>query len=241
MIEWVTHLYSFVMQVVSVQGPHDLVPILSVATLSEFGVPFPLVVDTLLFLLGYQISHLWLETILVVLALMAGRIIGSSLVYLLARSLGSPLVRWLGTRFPNLRNRADKLTRRFGLANTLAKCISRLGTKVTHTSPATCFKFALPLTVASGRLTPGLRGMTSVASGTLRFRYRYFAIGIGIASLLSDVASIFLGVVTGYGLRQLNIDPSAWLVLAAIAINIAMLIVMQRFLWGRLAAKFAQV
>jgi membrane protein DedA with SNARE-associated domain len=241
MIEWVTHLYTFVMQVISVQGPHDLVPILSVATISEFGVPFPLVVDTLLFMLGYKISHLWLETILVVLALMAGRVIGSSLVYLLARTLGSPLVRWLGKRFPNWRDRADKISRRFGVANSLAKCISRLGAKVSLTAPATRFSFALPLSVASGRLTPGLRGMTSVASGTLRFRYRAFALGIAIASLLSDMAAIFLGVVTGYGLRQLNIDPSAWLVVLTIAINIAMLIVMQRFLWGRLAAKFAQV
>ncbi len=238
MIEWLTHVYSFIIQTISVGGPHNLIAILGVAGFSEFGVPFPLVVDTLLFVLGYRIANLWLETILVVLVLMAGRVIGSSLVYLLAHTVGSPILHWLGRHFPHWRTRVDKISRRFVRKSSLTAAISRISAKASLATSATGFRFALPLIVASGRLTPGMRGMTVVASGTLGFRYRYFALGIGMASFLSDIASLFMGVVTGYGLRQLNIDPSSWLIFVTIAINIGIIMVMQRFLWGRLAAKF---
>lgn len=208
-----------------------------VAALTEFGVPFPLVLDSLLFLLGYQILDSAPKAVLVMAVLMLGRLAGSSGVYWLAHLLGSPLISWLSKRFPRLRARITAFARRLGIRHSLPVALSRIGIQTSLAATATTVGFQTPLAVAMARLTPGLLTATSVASGILRLRYRFFALGIAISAVFYDVLTISFGAITGYGLRQFDITLSSWYIVVGVIVDIVVVLLIFRLIRRRIAKR----
>ena len=91
-----------------------------IVSLTEIGVPFPLVLDTILFLLGFQLS-LWLwRALLVILVLLLARELGSTTVYWLSHYAGNPFASWLGDHLPRLRSAASRLMEKRRLQGPLA-------------------------------------------------------------------------------------------------------------------------
>jgi membrane protein DedA with SNARE-associated domain len=229
MVDWIAQITIHALHVVSAGDIQDLSAVFSIAFLTEFGIPFPFMLDTVLFLLGYQIESAWLKTALVILILMVARQAGSSIVYWLFRSLGSPLLYWLTRRFPSVPRKFENLTARLKIKATLALMVSRLGAEL----PVAVSGLGLraPFTIALFRLTPGILSLTSIASGTLRFRYLYFVTGIGMSALFSDCTVVMLGVITGYGLRQITSSPPAWFIIIGIIVNLAVVLFIQYLIW----------
>ena len=192
-------------------------------------------IDTVLFLMGYQIDDIWLRTIVVVIILMVARELGAGIVYGIFYSFGNPLIRWLGRRFPGIPRRFERLTNRLGIKTTLALIISRLGAEAPLAASGLVFRPSFSIALA--RLTPGLLSLTSIASGTLRFRYIFFAMGIGISSIYSDCTVIVLGIIAGFGLRQLSSAPPAWVFIVGIIVNACIVITIQYFIWRKAGKK----
>ncbi len=240
MVGWLLQFSNHALHIMGFGNPQDLVGVFLVASLGEFGIPFPLVLDSILFYLGFHLGGLWLTAIIVILVLLLGRVLGATGVYWISRSLGHSIIKWLGNRFPSLPHKLNNLAQMPGIKTVLSLTVSRLAIRTPLAASATYLGWGTPLTVALARLTPGLLTATSVASGASGFRYKYFAGGIGIASILSDVASISLGAITGYGLREFIPNPSSWLMVIGIIVDIAVIIAIQHFVSRRTARKLAK-
>jgi membrane protein DedA with SNARE-associated domain len=230
-VDWLSQFTAHAVHTVTAGNLQDQAALFLIGFLTEFGIPFPFMLDTVLFLTGYQIDDLWLRGILVVLILLAAREAGAGIVYWIFHSFGNPLVKWLGRRFPAIPGKLERFTARLGIKTTLALVISRLGAEIPLAASGLVFRSSL--SIALSRLTPGLLTLTSVASGTLRFHYIYFAMGIGIESIFSDCTVIVIGIITGYGLRQLNFAPQGWLFIIGIIINIGVAFALQYFIWRK--------
>ena len=68
-------------------SPQVLAALFGIALLTEIGIPFPLILDTVLFLTGYQIAHLGLNPAVVVLVLLLGHECGSGALYWLSHAV----------------------------------------------------------------------------------------------------------------------------------------------------------
>ncbi len=168
--------------------------------------------------------------------LLTAREAGAGIVYLLSHHLGSSIIRWIQKRFPIVPARIIKITERLHVKDTIQAAFSRLTGNTSSASSPSRFGSRIPVTVAMVRLTPGLLTATSVASGIMGVRYNYFATGIAIASVIDDCATIILGVITGYGLRELNLVSSSWFMFLGVILDIVVVLAIQRFLWRSKAA-----
>ena len=193
MIEWITAFTAHAMHIVAEGDAQDLAALFLVAALTECDIPFPLVQDSILFMLGYQITDLWLKTITVMLVLLVARETGAGIVYWLSHFIGNPIAKRIMKRFPSISTGAEKFVRRLGMKTPLAVAAARLGAGAPFASSASTFGLHAPVTVAMARLTPGLLTVTSVASGVMRIKYRYFFLGTGISSIIDDCGTILLG------------------------------------------------
>ena len=202
-------------------------------SLTEIGVPFPLVLDSILFLLGFQLGIWWWRAVLVILVLLLAREFGATTVYWLSHYVGNPLITWLGYRLPWLRAAAVRLTEKRRIQGSLGVVLSRLRTPAPMTASISHFGMRVSMMIAVARLTPGMLTATSIASGTIRLRYPYFAIGIGLASLFVDTAIITLGFITGYWLLRLGVAPSSWLIVVGLVVNLAIIWLVPYLLWRR--------
>lgn len=203
---WFNELMSLAMDAVTQGSVSALIALFLVAALTEVGVPFPFVIDGVLFITSYE-SGLWSAQVLrVILALLLGREVGSAVIYWLCRFLSNTFITWLGKRFPTL---SDKLV--------------WLNTRLSSRAP---------LAVAIARLTPGLLTPSSVAAGCIAMRYYYFALGIVLASIIADGALIAFGFAARHGLRYLGFTPSGWEVVGALLIAV-LLVLLGRWLWRR--------
>jgi membrane protein DedA with SNARE-associated domain len=165
-----------------------------VSAMTEVGVPFPFILDTILIVTGYRTGLMHFNVALIMLSLLLGRVVGGSAIYWLTRLVGKAFVNWLSKRFPIIKTRLTWLTTKLSV----------------HA----------PLAVAVARLTPGLLTPSSVASGAICLRYYYFVLGIVLSSLIADGALLILGFATASGFRYLGLRPSIWLVVVALGILI---------------------
>lgn len=137
----------------------------------EAGLPLPLPNEVALMYAGYLASQGKLDANLAGLAATLGAAGGSSLLYLLARRGGRPLLRRYG-RFLHLNERkldnAERWVARFGL-----------------------------LSVPIARLTPGLRIYTTVIAGVLRVPLKVVFAAVVGASLVWSFFWIHLGRLLG--------------------------------------------
>ncbi len=209
-MEWFRDLVNIGTQAVSQSSLSGLLAMFLVATLTEIGVPFPFVIDGVLFLTSYQnglISH---EVLWIILALTLGRIAGASAIFFLSRRLGGVFSRWL-------ERRSAKWHERF-----LALCAR--------------FKRGAVMAVAIARLTPGLLTPSTVAAGCAKVSWVRLIAGIVIASIVADGVLVLFGFATRRGLKVAGVEPSPWQgLLAFILIFIAIFLV--RRYWPRKRAQ----
>jgi membrane protein DedA with SNARE-associated domain len=177
-------------------NPSGLLILFFLAIVTDIGVPVPFVLDTILILTAYRAwtapNPLWIPVILIVVMLFVGRQAGSGILYLLSRLLGKVFLNWLRCHVPSIGSRLESF-----------------GARLEHWAP---------MTVATGRLTPGLLQLTSVAAGAIRLRYYYFALGVAIASLIYDGILVLLAFIAAHSPRADDINFTIWLLVALVAV-----------------------
>ena len=178
-----------------------------VLALGEWGIPFPFVLQSVLFFIGYQISHGSIQVILLVLILISGRIAGSAVLFWSARALGNPVANWFQRRFWRMQDKLNKLRGEAGIRS--------------------------PLAVTMGRLTPGLLVPTSLTSGAIGLRYEYFIIGVALSAIIWDGTFILSGIVLGHGAQNLGSNLSVWILPAGFITTICMVWAIQKLIVQR--------
>jgi membrane protein DedA with SNARE-associated domain len=177
-------------------NPSGLLILFFLAVITDIGVPIPFVLDTILVLSAYRAwtapHPLWIPVILIVVMLFIGRQAGSGILYLLSRLLGKVFLNWLRCHVPSIGNRLESF-----------------GARIEHWAP---------LTIATGRLTPGLLQLTSVTAGAIRLRYYYFAMGVAISSIIYDGILVLLAFIAAHSPRANDPDFTIWLLIALIAV-----------------------
>lgn len=214
-------------------NPEVLAALFFIVVLTEVGVPFPLVIDGVLFTLGYRFAQLWPYSIAVVSLLLLGRESGAAAVYWVFRTVGGPLVKRIWQHLPFLRRRVDRASGKIRENTALGAMLARLSTQSVTALAGFLPDFGIRASyeVALSRVTPGLLTLTSAASGTFGVRYRYFGLGVGIASVLVDGTEITLGIIMGYGLSRFGITRGTWLIGVGAVVNFLIIWLGSRMLW----------
>jgi membrane protein DedA with SNARE-associated domain len=192
LLEFFSELAKTAFQAFNEGHPIALLLLFAISALTEIGIPFPFILDTLLILAGYQTGIMQIG--LIMLSLMLGREVGASAIYWLARVVGKVFVKRISKRFPIVQNRMDWLEAKL--------------------------KHRAPLAVAIVRLTPGLLTPSTVAAGVMCLRYWYLVAGIAISSVIADAVLLIIGFGTGQGIKNLGLP--VWTVAVAIALVIAL-------------------
>ncbi len=162
-----------------------------IAAIVETGVPVPFVQDTVIVFIALEpTGHLLLYAPLVFAVLMAGRIFGGTVVYLIARVLGEKFTGWLDKRLPWMVTRIESLGDRLGRRSVFA--------------------------VAIARLTPGLLTASSVAAGLFHIRWIYFCLGVMISSVIPDLVELGYGLAIRTGFKIAGKTPSPVVIIFAI-------------------------
>ncbi len=230
---WLSGLSTYAMQSVDQFQIGAVVALFCIAGLMEFGIPFPLILDGVLLLLGYQIGLLWQQTLLIIPALLLGRIIGSSIVYWLASLAVNATVRRLRKCHPIAQGAAARIPQKLGAQSGIVVAIARLCARIPAALNVVSFGTFVPGNVAVSRLTPGLLTLTSVVSGVSRVRYWHFVAGVAIASLLTDIGETVTAAGMGYLLVSFGIRYTVWLALPGLAVLIGVAWITRRFLLSR--------
>jgi len=229
MTAWLGHLALLATEAASNIGPQALLALLVVALLTEVGIPFPGIIDGVVFLIGYHLFRPVTQTIMVPVVLLAGRQFGSALVFWTARTVSRP-VRSRPSAQYSLEFVGQSLATNGGAKGILPAFMARLVSQFPRASRLNLAN-SPPVAVTLGRLTPGLLTVCSVACGILDVQYPYFVAGIAISSLLADCSLLALGVSAATISNVFGIDvPLIWLVLTAIVVNIAFILVLGRWL-----------
>lgn len=150
---------------------HGILAAFAYLALEESGVPIPVPGDFLMLALGERAREGLIVFWQVVAALEAGTVLGSSLLYWVARRAGRAIVERYGAFVgigPKQLDRAEKQLKRHGAA-----------------------------AVVLGRLLPGLRIVTSIACGIFRVPYRVFLPSMTLGSLIYIVGYTLLGYFAG--------------------------------------------
>ena len=149
---------------------HKAIAIFGVIALEEVGIPVPLPGDAFIAFAGHLVARNSMDPVSAFLAVVLGAMMGSSVLYWLARLYGKPFVKRYGPYMHVKQNRVDKLERWF----------KRWG----------------PLAVIVGRHVPGFRIVLSVCAGLFGVTYPVFLASVAVSS--SVWAAMFL--VIGYNL-----------------------------------------
>jgi membrane protein DedA with SNARE-associated domain len=139
--------------------------------LEESGLPIPVPGDFLMLALGVRAREGSIVLWQVIAAMEAGTIVGSSLLYVLARRSGRGVVERYGPFIgigPAQLDRAERQLERHGA-----------------------------IAVVLGRLVPGFRVLTAIACGIFRVPYRVFLPAMSVGSAMYIVGYTLLGYVAG--------------------------------------------
>ena len=192
MIDWINAALATLAASISVDNPAGLVAILSITVSCDIGIPFPFVLDTILFFTTYKIGAFSWPVLLIILMLLAGRLLGTSILYWVSLLLGPRFVDWIGKRSKFLRRNLEQFQNRLG-------------------------RWTIPVIVVA-RLTPGLMQVSSVAAGTVRIRYYKLVLAIVFSSIIYDGTLIIFGTLARLGFKDVGPEYSFWIVLGLVAI-----------------------
>jgi membrane protein DedA with SNARE-associated domain len=204
MLEFFTNLTQNTLNAINEGNWQALLGLFLVSGLTEIGIPFPFIVDTILIVTGIHRGVLSANVGMIMLSLLAGRLVGASLIYWLTRIIGKIFIDRLSRRFPAIQKRMDWITNK----------LSRQA----------------PLAVAIVRLTPGLLTASTVAAGIMRMRYYYLLLGILISSVIADLALLLLGFFTGRGLEQFGVDLNVWVMIIIVIVVLGLIYLISRLL-----------
>jgi membrane protein DedA with SNARE-associated domain len=195
MIDWINGALSTLAASISVDNPGGLAAIFFLTVSADIGIPFPFVLDTILFFTTYKIGVFSLPVLLIILMIWGGRLLGTGIIYWVSRLLGTRFVDWVGKRSKFLRRNFEQFQNKLG-------------------------RWSIPVIVAA-RLTPGLMQVSSVAAGTMRIRYYKVVLAIVLSSIVYDGTLIILGTLARLGLKDVGPEYSAWIVIGFVAIMTA--------------------
>jgi membrane protein DedA with SNARE-associated domain len=197
MLDLLNELAQNAMNAITQGNPTALLSLFIISALTEVGIPFPFIVDTILIVTGLQTGIIAVKVGLIMLSLMFGRLIGASVIYWLTRGVGRAFVNWISKRFPFIQRRMDWLT-----------------TKLNRQAP---------IAVAIARLTPGLLTPSTVAAGIIPVHYWQLLLGIAISSVIADGVLLILGYTTGRGLEQFGFKMNFWIIVVIVVIIIGII------------------
>jgi membrane protein DedA with SNARE-associated domain len=192
MIDWINAALATLAASISVDNPAGLAAMFFITVSCDIGVPFPFVLDTILFFTTYKIGAFSWPVLLIILMLLAGRLLGTSILYWVSLLLGPRFVDWIGKRSKFLRRNLEQFQNRLG-------------------------RWTIPVIVVA-RLTPGLMQVSSVAAGTVRIRYYKLVLTIVFSSIIYDGTLIILGTLARLGFKDVGPEYSFWIVLGLVAI-----------------------
>lgn len=195
MIEWINGALSTLAASINVNNPGGLAAIFFLAMSADIGIPFPFALDTIVFFTTYKMGAFSLPVLLVLLMLLGGSLLGTSIIYWVSRLLGTRFVDWVGKRSKFLRRNLERFQNRLG-------------------------RWTIPVIVAA-RLTPGLMQVSSVAAGTVRIRYYQVVLAIILSFIVYDGTLIILGTIARLGLKDVGPQYAAWIVIGFVAIMAA--------------------
>ncbi|HUW45456.1 MAG TPA: VTT domain-containing protein [Dehalococcoidia bacterium] len=192
MIEWINGALATLAASINVDNPGGLAAIFFLAMSADIGIPFPFALDTIVFFTTYKMGALSLPVLLVLMMLLGGSLLGTSVIYWVSRLLGTRFVDWVGKRSKFLRRNFEQFQNRLG-------------------------RWSIPVIVAA-RLTPGLMQVSSVAAGTVRVPYYQVVVAIVLSFIIYDGTLIILGTIARLGLRDVGPEYAAWIVIGFVAI-----------------------
>lgn len=192
MIEWINGALATLAASISVDNPGGLAAIFFIAMSCDIGIPFPFVLDTIVFFTTYTVGALSWPVLLVVVMLFGGSLLGTSILYWISRLLETRFIDWLGRRSKFLRRNLEQFQNRLG-------------------------RWTIPVIVAA-RLTPGLMQVSTVAAGTIRVPYYQMVLASVFSFIVYDGTLIILGTLARLGLKDVGPEYSAWIVIAFVAV-----------------------
>ena len=195
MIEWINGALSTLAASINVNNPGGLAAIFFLAMSADIGIPFPFALDTIVFFTTYKMGAFSLPVLLVLLMLLGGSLLGTSIIYWVSRLLGTRFADWIGRRSKFLQRNLERFQNRLG-------------------------RWTIPVIVAA-RLTPGLMQVSSVAAGTVRIRYYQVVLAIIFSFIVYDGTLIILGTIARLGLKDVGPQYAAWIVIGFVAIMAA--------------------
>ena len=198
MIDWINGALSTLAASINVNNPGGLAAIFALTVSADMGVPFPFALDTILFFTTYKMGAFSWPVLLVIMMLLGGSLLGTSIIYWVSRLLGTRFIDWLGKRSKFLRRNLEQFQNRLG-------------------------RWTIPVIVAA-RLTPGLMQISSVAAGTVRIRYYQVVLAIVLSFIVYDGTLIFLGSLARLGLKDVGPEYAAWIVIGFVAIMTAVFV-----------------
>ena len=203
MLEWVDQLISTAMTAITTGSPLAIVTLFLVVALTECGVPFPFVLDSVLFFTSYQAGVSIWNILFVMFIVFLGRQFGAAIIYWLTRLLGNAVIYWFGKRYKHLKENWAQLT-------------------VKLSSQA-------PMAIAMVRIT-GLMTVASMVSGAMKIRYIQFFFGVALSALIFDGALILLGLITKFGFSFIDFTPSVWHVAIGLIVIMILIMVISRLI-----------
>jgi len=198
MIDWLNGALATLAASISVDNVGGLVAIFFLTVSADIGIPFPFLLDTILFFTTYKTGAFSLPVLLFIIMLLGGSLLGTSIIYWVSRLLGPRFVNWVGRCSKFLRRNIEQLQNRLG-------------------------RWTIQVIVAA-RLTPGLMQVSSVAAGTTRVRYYQMVPAIVLSLTVYDGTLIILGTLARLGLKDVGPEYAAWIVLGFVAIMAAIFV-----------------
>jgi len=198
MIEWINGALSTLAASISVDNLAGLAAIFFIAMSCDIGIPFPFVLDTIVFFTTYKVGALSWPVLLVIVMLLGGSLLGTSILYWVSRLLGTRFVDWIGRRSKFLRRNLERFQNRLG-------------------------RWTIPVIVAA-RLTPGLMQVSSVAAGSIRIPYYQVVLASVFSFIIYDGTLIILGTLARLGLKDVGPEYSFWIVLVFVAVMTAIFV-----------------
>lgn len=146
---------------------HKAVAVFSVIALEEMGVPLPLPGDLFIAFAGHIVARGTLNPVSAFVAIVGGAVVGSSVLFFIARRYGQPFIRRYG---PYMHIKPGRLQR-------VERAFQRWG----------------PLVIIVGRHVPGFRMVISVFAGVLGIRWPVFVGSVAISASIWAVIFLSLG------------------------------------------------
>jgi membrane protein DedA with SNARE-associated domain len=215
MIHWINSALATLAASISVDNPGGLAAIFFIALSCDIGVPFPFVLDTIVFFTTYEVGALSWPVLLVLVMLLGGSMMGTTMLYWASRLLGPRFVGWLGRRSKFLQRSLERFQNRLG-------------------------RWTIPVIVGA-RLTPGLMQVSTVAAGTMRIPYYQMVLSIVFSFIVYDGTLVALGTIARLGLRDVGPQYSAYIVFGFVGIMtmvfVAVHLIRRRARWSQRSAE----